>query len=107
MKYETAILISAFFVFISCSKTEKRSSPAVNYVAESPKKVAHLMNGVETRHIDHDSRGYPKVTFILRMDLLDLPKKTESHLDLPKCMQPLPNDWYIQIQSIESFGILK
>ena len=92
MIYGLAILISTFIVFSSCSKTEKGSSPAVDYIAVSPKKAAHLKNGVETRHIDHDSRGYPKVSFILRMDLLDLPKKVDDKLELPKCMQPLLSD---------------
>lgn len=92
MVAKIAIVGTTLVLLMSCTKTDRRSSPAVDYVVESPKKVTNLTEAMETRHIDHDNRGYPKVSFILRLDLLDLPKKPEDKLELPKCMQPLSPD---------------
>lgn len=83
----TLLLLLVFFTS-SCRDTEKRSSVAVEYVQQTPEKVAALAVGSEARKVYHDHRGYPKVSFVLRLDMFDEVADTM----LPKCMQPLAPD---------------
>ncbi|MDA9951293.1 hypothetical protein N9D31_01835 [Oligoflexaceae bacterium] len=83
-----AAIIAVTILFSSCSKTSKRSSSVVEYVAKIPKRALELRSF--SKKITHDNRGYPKVGFTIPLDLLN--EKNPKKSLIPRCMQPLPDE---------------